>query len=66
MTEFNTEKAAWAEEKAALTQRVEKAEASLEKVNTELTGLQHHINQMTFAIFGKIFLYHNDFSLPML
>ena len=54
-TEFNTQKAAWAEEKAALIQRAEKAEASLEEVTTELTGLKHHINQMTFAIFGKIF-----------
>ena len=65
-TEFNTEKAAWAEEKAALIQRAEKAEASLEEVTTELTGLKHHINQMTFAIFGKIFLYCNDFLPSML
>ena len=65
-TEFNTEKAAWAEERAALIQRAEKAEASLEEVTTELTGLKHHINQMTFAIFGKICLYHNDFWLFML
>ena len=33
-TEFNTEKAAWAEEKAALIQRAEKAQASLEEVTT--------------------------------
>ena len=52
-TEFNTEKAAWAEEKASLIKRAEKAEASLEEVNTELTRMKHHINQMTFAIFCK-------------
>ena len=52
-TEFNAEKATWAEEKAALIQRAEKAEASLEEMTTELTGLKHHITQMTSAIFGK-------------
>ena len=38
-----------------MIQRAKKVEASLEEVTTELTGLKHHINQMTFAIFGKIF-----------
>ena len=40
-TDFNTKKAAWAEEKAALIQRAEKAEASLEEITTELTSLKH-------------------------
>ena len=52
-TEFHVEKATWAEEKAALLQRAEKAEASLEEVTTELTGLKRHITQMTSAVFGK-------------
>ena len=59
-TDFNTEKAVWAEEKAALIKRAEKAEASLEEVTTNFASLQHHINQMNFAIFGKIILYLND------
>ena len=52
-TSFNTERAAWAEERTALTQRAEKAEPSLQEVTTELTGLKHHISHMTSAIFGK-------------
>ena len=39
-TEFHVEKATWAEEKAALIQRAEKVEASLEGVITELTSLK--------------------------
>ena len=51
--EFNTEKATWAEEKTALIQRAEKAEASLQEVTTELAGLKRRISQMVSAIFGK-------------
>ena len=60
-TDFNTEKAAWAKEKVALIKRAEKAKASLEEVTTNFTGLQQHINQMTFAIFGKIILHLRKF-----
>ena len=60
-TDFNIEKAAWAEERAALIKRAKKVEASLEEVTTNFAGLQHHINQMTFTIFGKIILYLKDF-----
>ena len=52
-TNFDAERTAWAEEKAALTQRVEKAEATLQEVTTELTGLIHRISQMVSAIFGE-------------
>ena len=39
-THFNTEKAAWAGEKVVLIKMAEKAEASLEEVTTNFTGLQ--------------------------
>ena len=52
-TSFEAERNAWAEEKTALTQRAEKAEATLQEVNTELTGLKHHVSQMVSAIFGE-------------
>ena len=38
--EFEVEKKAWAEEKIAWTQRAENAEAALEEVTTELSGLK--------------------------
>ena len=50
---FETEKIAWAEERTSLTQRAEKAEADLEEVTTELTGLKHRVSQMVSAIFGE-------------
>ena len=50
-TGFDAERAAWAEEKTALVQRAENAEASLQEVTTELTGLKRHITQMTAVIF---------------
>ena len=56
-TGFDAERTAWAEEKTALTQRAEKAEAALQEVTTELTGLKHRISQMVSAIFGK---YHSS------
>ena len=43
----------WAEEKTLLIQRAEKAEAALEEVTTELTGLKNRVSQMVSAIFGK-------------
>ena len=52
-TSFTAEKEAWANEKTALTQRAEKAEAALEEVTTELTGLKNRVSQMVSAIFGK-------------
>ena len=52
-TSFDAKRTAWAEEKTALTRCTKKAEADLEKVTTELTGLKHHISQMVSAIFGK-------------
>ena len=52
-TSFEAEKNAWAEEKTALTQRAEKAEAALQEVTTELTGLKHRVSQMVSAIFGE-------------
>ena len=51
--DFEVEKNAWAVEKTALTHRAEKAEATLEEVTTELSGLKHHVSQMVSAIFGK-------------
>ena len=37
------ERNAWAEEKPALIQRAEKAEAALQEVTNELTGLKHRV-----------------------
>ena len=51
--DFKTEKNAWAEEKIALTHRAEKAEAALEEVTNELSGLKWHVSQMVTTIFGK-------------
>ena len=50
---FEVEKSAWAEEKIALTQRAEKAEAALEEATTELSGLNRHVSQMVSSVFGK-------------
>ena len=52
-TSFTAEKEAWANEKTALMQRAEKAEAALEEVTAELTGLKNHVSQMISAIFSK-------------
>ena len=51
--DFEVEKKAWAEEKIALTHRPKKAEAALEEVTTEWSGLKRHVSQMVSAIFGK-------------
>ena len=47
------EKKAWADEKIALINRVEKAEAALAEAIAELSGLKRHVSQMVSAIFGK-------------
>ena len=52
-TSVEVERTAWAKEKIALIQWVEKAEAALQEVTTELTGLKRHVSQMVSAIFGK-------------
>ena len=51
--EFEAEKKAWEDEKTALISRTEKAEAVLEEITGELSGLKRHISQMVSAIFGK-------------
>ena len=51
--DFEVEKKAWAEEKIALTHQMEKVEAALEEVTTELSGLKRHVSQMVSAIFGN-------------
>ena len=52
-TSFEAEKKTWADEKIVLTQRAEKAEAALQEVTTELTGLKQRVTQMVSAIFGE-------------
>ena len=52
---FEVEKKAWADEKIALINRAEKAEAALSETTAELTGLKRHVSQMVSAIFGKLF-----------
>ena len=53
MTGFEAEKKIWADEKTALTQCAEKAEAALEEVTTELTGLKRRVTQIVSAMFGE-------------
>ena len=52
-TGSDAERTAWAEEKFVLTQRAKKAEADLQNVTTEFTGLKHRVSQMVSTIFGK-------------
>ena len=52
--DFKKERAGWATEKAALTKRVENAEAALKLVVDELTGVKRQVHAMTAAIFGKL------------
>ena len=52
-TEFDAERKAWAEEKAALVTRAEQAEKALTEKNAELSGLKRQVSQMVAAIFGK-------------
>ena len=51
---FESEKKAWADEKASLVTRAETAEASLAEATTELSDLKRQISQMVSAIFGKL------------
>ncbi|XP_044361643.1 uncharacterized protein [Triticum aestivum] len=50
---FKNERAGWATEKSTLLKRDEDAEAALNPVVEELTGLKQQINAMTAAIFGS-------------
>ena len=52
-TEFDAERKAWVEEKAALVNRAEQAEKALSEKTAELSGLKHQVSQMVAAIFGK-------------
>src|SRR3954465_7033463 len=50
---FKKERADWATEKAALTKKIESAEAALKPIADELTGVKRQVHAMTAAIFGK-------------
>ena len=50
---FKKERADWDIEKATLQKRAEDAEAALNLVVEELTGLKRQINAMSPAVFGK-------------
>ena len=52
-TEFDAERKAWAEEKAALVTRAEQAEKTLSEKTAELSGLKRQVSQMVAAIFDK-------------
>ena len=52
--DFKKERAGWATEKAALTKRVENAEAALKPVVDELTSIKRQVHAMTASIFGKL------------
>src|SRR3954471_1299022 len=51
---FKKERADWATEKAALTKKIEDAEAALKPVTDELTSVKRQVHAMTAAIFGKL------------
>ena len=51
---FEAERKAWADEKTALLNRAEQAEATLAETTAELSGLKRQISQMVSAIFGKL------------
>ena len=50
---FKSERAGWDAEKETLVKRAEDAEAALNPVTEELTGLKRQINAMTSAVFSK-------------
>ena len=52
-TEFDAERKAWAEEKAALVTRAEQAEKALTEKTAELSSLKRQVSQMVASIFGK-------------
>ena len=51
--DFKNERAGWDSEKSSLLKRAEDAEAALNPLAEERTGLKRQINAMTSAIFGK-------------
>ncbi|XBH57149.1 hypothetical protein VPH35_078812 [Triticum aestivum] len=51
-TEFDAERKAWVEEKAALVTRAEQAEKTLAEKTAELSGLKRQVSQMVAAILG--------------
>ena len=50
---FKSERAGWDTEKATLLNKPEDAEAALNPVVEELTGLKRQITSMTSAVFGE-------------
>ena len=52
-TEFDAERKASAEEKAALPNQADQAERALSEKMAELSGLKRQVSQMVAAIFGK-------------
>ena len=52
-TDFDAERRVWAEEKATLVSRAEKAEKALSEKTAELSGLKRQVSQMVATIFGK-------------
>ena len=52
-TEFDAERKAWVEEKAALVTRAEQAEKALSEKTAELSSLKRQVSQMVATIFGK-------------
>ena len=55
-TSLTAKKKSWVEEKMLLIQHAKTAEAALEEVTTELTGLKNRVSQMVSTIFGKSFV----------
>ena len=55
--DFKKERADWDIEKTTLQKRAEDAEATLNPVVEEPTGLKWQINAMTTAVFGKYSYY---------
>ena len=51
--DFKTDRTNWETKRVVLLKRAEDAEAALNPVTEELTGLKRQINAMTSAIFGK-------------
>ena len=59
---FAKERADWNTEKSALRKRAEDAEAALNPVVDELTGVKRQVHAMTAAMFGK-HLFLNTFNI---
>ena len=51
--DFEVERSTWEVQRNALEKRAKDAEAALNPVTRELTGLRHQIELMTSAIFGE-------------